>query len=282
MAKAVNRAMFISKGRSTEKKYRDYLLGLQKKMHEEIFDEVKSLYQKEMRAFACDASVKENQAFAELFKKLKKKWYREFAKAGKEGAAWFVEMAKKQTEREVRRKLKEAGYGAGGGNNGSFRMNFQYGSGIKMQVSDRIQILMDLFIEDNTKLIKNIPQKTLERIQKVTTESFYKGRDIGGLYEEFERIEGMGEVRAATIARDQTNKASQSFAREEARSVGITKGRWLHIGGRKSSRKSHMALNGKIFDLDVGLADGEGTDIGEHVRPGERILCNCTFQPVLS
>ena len=36
---------------------------------------------------------------------------------------------------------------------------------------------------------------------------------------------------------------------------GATKGRWIHVPGRYSSRITHVHMDGEVFDLNVGLYD---------------------------
>lgn len=84
--------------------------------------------------------------------------------------------------------------------------------------------------------------------------------------------------RAKLIARDQSNKATQAIRSIEAKELGITEGVWVHVPGAKSSRKTHMQMNGKRFRLDEGLYDSA---VGRKVLPGELVACNCTFRAVI-
>ena len=58
---------------------------------------------------------------------------------------------------------------------------------------------------------------------------------------------------------------------------GITKGVWVHIPGRKSSRPEHVAFNGQEFDLRKGLwnAKTQTWDL-----PGIPINCSCSYRPL--
>ena len=81
------------------------------------------------------------------------------------------------------------------------------------------------------------------------------------------------ERRAELIAKDQTQKVTQDFARANAQAYGATKARWIHIPGEKTSRITHMEMDGEEFDINVGLYD---PDVGENVLPGQLIYCMCT------
>ena len=88
------------------------------------------------------------------------------------------------------------------------------------------------------------------------------------------KTEKQAERRAELIAKDQVQKATQGFAIENAKAYGATKGEWIHIPGEKSSRITHMEMDGHTFDLDKGLYD---PDVGEFVLPGQLIYCMCSF-----
>ena len=100
--------------------------------------------------------------------------------------------------------------------------------------------------------------------------------DVGTLKEKLQERYGITERRAKTIAWDQNNKATESISRVRILATGITHGIWVHTSVGKSWRKSHVAANGKVFDLRIGLMID-----GETVLPGECVSCNCTYKPVI-
>ena len=61
----------------------------------------------------------------------------------------------------------------------------------------------------------------------------------------------------------------------ESRRLGVKVGIWVHIPGPKSSRKTHMQMNGKPFLLSEGLYD---SNAGRKILPGELDGCNCTYR----
>lgn len=133
-------------------------------------------------------------------------------------------------------------------------------------------------IRDNVDLIRSIPRYDKLRIERMVHDSIRQKRDLSGLQEELQGIEDIGYRRAKIIARDQNNKVTEDITLERNKALGITQGVWIHRGGSKEPRETHMAFNGQIFDLDVGLYD---SDVGEYVLPGELISCRCTFKPVI-
>lgn len=133
-------------------------------------------------------------------------------------------------------------------------------------------------IHDNVALIRNIPHEDRLRIERMVRDSIRNKRDLHGLQEELQSIEGIGFRRARIIARDQNNKVTEDITIERNKALGITQGIWMHRGGSKNPRETHMAFNGQIFDLDVGLYD---SDVGENVLPSVLINCHCTFKAVI-
>ena len=146
---------------------------------------------------------------------------------------------------------------------------------LKGRISDaRVQVL----IEANVALIKTIPQDCHARVLKMVTNAVANGQTEKELTAEIFRVFAVSERRANVIARDQTLKATQSLAQAVDKELGITEGVWIHVPGRKMSRPTHVAMNGKKFTLTTGLWD---SDEHKWVRPGECILCACKYRPIV-
>lgn len=133
-------------------------------------------------------------------------------------------------------------------------------------------------INENAALLKSIPEKYLDRVSTAVMRSVASGMDRKMLQEELQASLGVTEKRAMFIARDQTNKATQSLAECTDRDLGLTEGIWIHVPGRKMSRKSHLAMQGKRFSLDKGLWDEE---VRQWVKPSQLWLCCCEYRPVI-
>lgn len=234
--------------------YRRSLDQLIAAMQKDVDSKVRSYYRSELAADAASAR------WVQIMKALRLKWYREFERNGKELATWFADKTKNRTASQISRKLKDFG----------FTVRPEYGS--------TEQELIKQIVAENVGMIKSIPQQYLRDVQKVTASSFSRGQDMAALTKHLDtvltRLGDNTKNRAALIARDQTNKATQQLAVAGAKSVGATKGRWIHIPGKYSSRRTHIAMNNKVFDLSEGLYDSEAH---RNVKPGELIYCNCQF-----
>lgn len=134
------------------------------------------------------------------------------------------------------------------------------------------------YIESTVNLISNIRQKSRDNIKKELLDALKKGKTLTELKEALVKQGGLEVERAARVAADQNAKITQFVHRETCKDVGITHGIWIHVPGQFSSRKTHMAMNGKMFDLSVGLYDPE---VGMNVKCGELPYCQCTFKPII-
>lgn len=130
----------------------------------------------------------------------------------------------------------------------------------------------------NVALIKSIPIEFHRRIRAVAITSLSRGRDLHFLQKSIRETYEVSKRRAALIARDQANKVTNELAVQRSLSVGITRGIWQHVPGTYSSRKSHLAMDGKEFDLAQGIYD---KDAGRFVKPGELIACNCRYRAII-
>lgn len=202
--------------------------------------------------------------WVDIFKRLREKWYRRFEVRGREIAKWLADKTKKRTDAQILRKLKENG----------FTLTPHYTGEEKTLISQ--------IIANNVAMIKSIPQSYLGEVQEAVSYSFKRGYDSERLYKRLKDIIGRvnenSDNRAQLIARDQLQKATQQLAIVSAKEYGATKARWIHVPGKYSSRRTHIDMDGKVFDLNVGLYD---SDVGRDVKPGELIYCQCQMSILL-
>lgn len=173
-------------------------------------------------------------------------------------ASKFIGKIDKQTKAGLMANLKKAGIV------------------IDFHISALHQPLLEEMVASNVNLIKSIAPKYFDKLTNVVIDSALKGRDMASIFQHIKDLNKVTERRAELIAIDQTNKATQALNVMQTKDIGIKKGIWIHIPGEKSSRKTHIAMNGKTFDLDEGLYD---EDAGRNVLPGELPYCRCDFRP---
>lgn len=202
-------------------------------------------------------------ALQEVLKKRLQQWMRLMNGQAGEIAADFVH----STDRYVKNSLGNALRDAAGP-----------GVAIRMRMTRDIENVLKALIFEQTSLISSIPSQYATEVEGMVMRSVREGRDEGFLKKEFEKRYGITWRRARTIARDQTNKATESICRERSLSLGITEGIWMHRGGSRQPRESHEEMNGRRFDLKKGCFDPA---VGMFIHPGELVNCNCTYKPVI-
>ena len=123
------------------------------------------------------------------------------------------------------------------------------GMGIRLNPSRLYNERVQALIQGNVDLIRSIPQEHLERVKVQVNNAVAQGLDRGQL------------------------------ARQLQHGYGVTEGIWIHVPGRKMSRPTHVAMNGKRFKLSEGLFDPD-PKVRRYVKPGSEILCACRYRPV--
>lgn len=151
-------------------------------------------------------------------------------------------------------------------------------TGLSVSVKDTLltNTVMQATVRENVSLIKSIQSEYATDVEGIVMRSVAAGRDLQYLTDEIEQRYGVTRNRAKFIANDQNNKATAQMARARQLSLGCTKGRWLHTGGGKNPRHSHVEAHGKVFDLRKGLKID-----GEYIFTGEKPNCGCVTAPII-
>ena len=136
---------------------------------------------------------------------------------------------------------------------------------------------------NNTELIKSIQQEYHKNISQQVYECVVNGKPYSDLTNMVRVVGNKTTRRARLIARDQINKAHSVLYRQELKQNGITKAKWVHIGGGKTDRKTHKdktpnGLNGVIFDLRTGVYD---PSVDKKIFPAELPFCRCRAIPIV-
>jgi SPP1 gp7 family putative phage head morphogenesis protein len=131
---------------------------------------------------------------------------------------------------------------------------------------------------ENVSLIKSIPRKYHTDVEQKVWNAVRQGSDLNKLSAELRKAHNVTVSRAALIARDQNAKAKATIERVRQMDLGIRRGIWMHSGAGKEPRPTHVAMDGKPYDLAKGMYD---SDEGEWVHPGQLINCRCTMRPVI-
>ena len=221
---------------------------------------------------ARDKAIKPSDLDALLSLK-EEHWTKAFAQAAEKMAEDFVTGAQRRTKRDVIAKLKKIGITIG-----------------SPYLTPLMRAKIAKHIRNNVEMINTVPKEYFGRIRHaVELAVIERGGDLALLTRELAPIATVAEdvysvktlkQKIAFWVRDQSNKATQDLAAQEAKDAGVTHGRWQHIRGLKTSRDSHIRMDGVEFNLAEGMYDDD-PKIQRHVQPGELYNCNCKFQIVV-
>lgn len=138
-------------------------------------------------------------------------------------------------------------------------------------------------VANNIELIKTIHSEYHKQISQALYDTIVNGKSQSELIDIIKTTGSKTTRRARLIARDQVNKTHQVLYRQELKQNGIRKAKWVHIGGGKTDRKTHITktpygLNGAIFDLSKGLYDPA---VDKNIFPAELPFCRCISVPII-
>lgn len=199
-------------------------------------------------------------ALRAMMGRLARKWTARFADLAETVGRKFGHDAVGLTDRAFAAALRKAGFT------------------VKFQMTAAANDVMQATIGEQVSLIKSIPAEYLTDVQGSVMRSVQMGGDLGSLTAEIEQKYGIAHRRAALIARDQNNKATASITRVRQQELGITQAIWLHSGGGKVPRPTHVANNGKPYIIADGWLDPA---VGKRIWPGELISCRCVSKAII-
>lgn len=152
-------------------------------------------------------------------------------------------------------------------------------TGVKLRNSRKFNTIYKATTEQNASLIRNLGGEMLSNAQSVIWRGVQNGRDLQSIRDGLIEEAGIEARRAARIATDQANKATQALAEQRAQDIGITRAIWQHnTGGSKTYRESHIEFDGEEYDINEGIYDPE---VGYNVKPAELPFCKCSFRIVI-
>jgi SPP1 gp7 family putative phage head morphogenesis protein len=127
-------------------------------------------------------------------------------------------------------------------------------------------------------LIKSIPAQYLQEVEGIVMRNYTSGRNVRAMAEEIRGRYKVASNRAWLIARDQSNKANAVVQRTRQTELGIKEGIWLHSHAGKTPRPTHVAMNGKRYEIAKGMYDSA---VKKWILPGELVNCRCQGRSVL-
>jgi uncharacterized protein with gpF-like domain len=201
-------------------------------------------------------------ALRAAIRKLTQRWQRKFNEAAPKLAAYFATAVQARSDAALKKILRDAGFT------------------VEFKMTSAMRDVLNATINEQVSLIKSIPQHYLTQVEGMVMRSVTTGRDLGQLTKGLQEQFGVTRRRAATIARDQNNKATASFTRVRQMQAGITEAIWVHSGGGRHPRPTHLQAGREKqrYDVSKGWLDPA---VGKHIFPGELVNCRCVPKPVI-
>lgn len=255
-------ASSVNSNKGVETAYRKAMQQLVDEMVQSTEYWIASAYKKDpprMEALASDAaphtpSIK----MKKTIKGLAKRWIKKFDESAPKIAEAYMRKQFEHSDKAFRQALKDAGFA------------------VEFQMTPAMRDAFHASLAENVGLISSLPEKYYSQIEGVVMRSYTVGRDLETMTKELQKYKGITRDRAVLIARDQSNKANAVVNRARQLELGITKAIWMHSSAGKHPRPSHVAADGKEYDVSKGcLIDGE------YIFPGIMINCRCTSRSVL-
>ena len=207
---------------------------------------------------ATDSTPAEQMQFE--FRKLAERWQGKFDDMAPKVAEAFLKNQFRGTSAAMRMALREAGWS------------------IEFTMTPAMRDAFEASLAENVGLIKSIPAQYLQEVEGIVMRNYAAGRDLKSMAAEIRGRYHVAANRAVLISRDQSNKCSAVVQRARQLEIGIKQGIWMHSHAGKEPRRSHVAMNGKIYEVDKGMYD---PDVKAFIFPGQLINCRCTSRSVL-
>lgn len=240
-----------------ERIYRRHMTRVLEAMHKEVIAEIQNSYPKSRLA-------QDESPLAKLLRMMRglgRKWTRRFEALSKKLAKYFATDASKRVDGALKAMLKDAGMS------------------VEWRPTPAMQDIMQATVNANVQLIKSIPTQYLGQVEVLVMQSVQAGRKLNVLTRELQRQFGVTKKRAALIARDQNNKATAAMTRARQLEAGVTKAVWMHSRAGKEPRPTHVANDGKLYNIETGWYDPAER---RYIIPGELINCRCTSRAVVT
>jgi SPP1 gp7 family putative phage head morphogenesis protein len=194
------------------------------------------------------------------FDDLGAQWRKRFDTMAEELARHFATSAQRRADGAFQSILKRGGWT------------------VKFRMTEAANQALQGSIGENIALIKSIPAQYLTQVQGIVMRGVQVGGDLGMMVKEIESQFGVTRRRATIIARDQTNKAFAITTRVRQTELGITHALWLHSTAGKEPRPTHLANDGKPYEIAKGWFDPAEQ---KFVWPGSLINCRCNSKPIV-
>ena len=240
------------------------------KMDKDVTKEVDQLFSSPLakKTYAQDASF--GSVADRMSKRITDKWLKIFNKFADNWADTMVDKFNDQAGQALGASLKALSGG----------LTIKSDS-----ISKRTTDIMVSSAAEASSLIKSISSEYLSSVSEQVLRSV-RDPAAGGLAELQKSIQAnlsdkykRTKNHAKNVALDQTRKVFNSLNASRMQDAGIESFVWIHSGGAKEPRKTHVAMNGNVYRFDDLPVIDERT--GERGLPGQAYYCRCMMKPVI-
>jgi SPP1 gp7 family putative phage head morphogenesis protein len=140
-----------------------------------------------------------------------------------------------------------------------------------------IKKTIDAATARNVSLIKSIPQRYFEDVEKAVTQGLTAGRRHEEISKDLEERFSVAQSSARLVARDQTLSFYAEVNKARQENLGVTEYIWRTVNDERV-RSVHSEFDGNRYSWDDPPGDGSPQE-GTH--PGTAVLCRCWAQPII-
>lgn len=132
-------------------------------------------------------------------------------------------------------------------------------------------------IQRDAERIALLTRQHIDAVQEQIAAAFEKGMSVPEMEAQFADLDFRRDV-VHRMAIDAVNKVQASVKRANDEAMGFTEGVWIHVPGQFESRRSHIKMNGKRFNLQQGMFDPE---VNRFIHCAELPYCRCVYRTVI-
>lgn len=232
-----------------------------KEMADSLLYWIGAEYKRQLPRLAQDAENGSiNAAITSRFDAQTKRWEKSNREAAQRFAGRFADQTRADAVKGLNRSFEAAGLAMRA--TGSRAIN-------AMAQLQKTQVI------DTT---EQILQGFLKGVTNAAMQGLINGASFDKVKKDVHRKLEKTEKRVGNTARSLSNNLTQNIVKVHNEKLGLYTHIWIHVPGKKYSRKTHEEFDGQEFDIREGLYDRE---VGEYVMPGQLNFCMCTCRIVV-
>jgi hypothetical protein len=235
----------------TEAALRRALDALIEDMHASLARFLTAAYRANPPVMAQDSPASD---IREAMRILRRRWTSRFDEASDRLAKHYSRRMAQRSDAQLRAILKRAGIA------------------VEFRMTPAMTDVLQATIGQQVGLIRSIGEQHLTQVEGAVMRSVQQGGDLATLTRELRERYALTKERAAFIARSQNSMATAAMTRARQQELGIESAIWLHSRGGREPRPTHLANDGKRFNVAEGWFDPDPR-VQQRIWPGQLINC---------